>query len=203
MAAFVGGLLYLGVTFALLSPARLNLNPERRPVSAGRPPRPADDLPSWRFRNPELQQWIVELQRERQALAQREEQLKELAMRLEAERQELILITQTVARLQAEFDRNIIRFQETQAEQFKRQAKLLTGMSVEGQLALLQQMPDDDVVRLLALMKNDDVSQLLDMMSKGGPAEARRAVLLTEKMRRLLPPAGTNPGPTRLTAAGS
>ncbi|MGA4644107.1 hypothetical protein [Limisphaera sp. 4302-co] len=188
MAALVGGLLYLGVTTALLTQVRFVAPGGTTPATALRKPRPADDLPSWRFRNPELNQWIAELQREREALALRREQLKELEVRLEAERQELSVITQTVARLQAEFDRNIVRLQESQAEQFKRQAKLLTGMSLDGQLALLAEMADDDVVRLFALMKNDDVSQLLDAMSKAGPAEARRALLIIEKMRRLLPP---------------
>lgn len=201
MAALVGGLLYLGVTLALLNSVRFTGSGGAFPPTT-RAPRAPDDLPSWRFRNPELQQWIAELQRERQALALREEQLRELAMRLEAERQELSLITQTVARLQAEFDRNVIRLQESQAEQFKRQAKLLGGMSTEGQLALLQQMADEDVVRLLALMKNDDVSQLLELMSRTGPAEAKRAVLLTEKMRRLLLPGPTNGPAAQWTASG-
>lgn len=191
VAALVGGLLYWAVTVALLT--RVHLGTTAGPVAvAVRKPRPADDLPSWRFRNPELNQWIAELQREREALALQREQLRELEMRLAAERQELSVITQTVARLQAEFDRNVIRLQESQVEQFRRQARLLTGMSLDGQLALIAEMRDDDVVRLFALMKNDDVSQLLDAMSKAGPAEARRALLIVEKMRRLLPSEATN-----------
>ncbi|MCX7866916.1 hypothetical protein [Limisphaera sp. VF-2] len=202
LAALVGGLLYLGVTLALLSPARLGVPTGFTPSSPPRERRPPDDLPSWRFRNPELQQWIAELQRERELLAQREQQLKDWEIRLQAEQQELATITQTVARLQAEFDRNVIRLQEAQQEHYKRQAKLLTGMSVEGQLAMLQQMPDDDIVRLFLLMRNDDVSQVLDAMSKAGSEEAKRAVLLIEKMRRALPPASTNATAARTSAPG-
>ncbi len=200
MAALLGGLLYLGVTLALLSPSRLGLPKGSFPSERARAQRPPEDLPSWRFRNPEFQQWIAELQREREALALREQQLREWETRLRAEQQELSTLTQTVARLQAEFDRQVIRLEEAQAEHFRRQAKLLTGMSLEGQLAMLQQMSDADVVRLFTLMKNDDVSQLLDALSKAGGEDARRAAMLVEQMRRALPPGTTNSTSARATS---
>jgi len=200
MAALLGGLLYLGVTLALLSPSRLGVLKGPFPSERARVQRPPEDLPSWRFRNPEFQQWIAELQREREALALREQQLREWEIRLRAEQQELATLTQTVARLQAEFDRQVIRLEEAQVEHFRRQAKLLTGMSLEGQLGMLQQMSDADVVRLFTLMKNDDVSQLLDALSKAGGEDARRAAVLVEQMRRALPPGTTNSTSARATS---
>jgi flagellar motility protein MotE (MotC chaperone) len=189
LAVLAGGLLYLGTTLALLGPEQFA--GIRRAPRAGS----ADDGPSWKFKNPELDQWVAQMKAEKEALAAREQRLLEWQARLDAERQEITTVTQTVARLQADFDRNVVRFGAQEAENVKRQAKLVAAMSPEGAAAMFKEMPDDDVVRILFTMKTDEASLILDTISKLGKAEARRAATLTERLHQILP-VSTNAVPT-------
>jgi flagellar motility protein MotE (MotC chaperone) len=180
--AFIGGVLYLATTVFVLNPAKF----------AGaqflKPDYSADDDPSWRFRNPEFNQWVAQIQSQKQGLDEREQRLNELQTRLNAELLEISTVTQTVAELQSNFDRNVIRFKAQEPDNIKRQAKLMSAMSPEGAIALLNQMPDDDAVKILFTMKTDEASLLLDALSKQGETQARRAAQLTQKLQQVLPP---------------
>ena len=189
LTALVGCLLYLGTTLVLLRPNQFAA------LASGEPEVSAVDAPSWKFRNPEMDQWVAQMKAEKEALAVHEQQLNEWQARLDAERQEITTVTQTVAQLQAEFDRNVIRFSAQQTENAKRQAKLVAAMAPEGAAAMLKEMADDDVVRILFNMKTDVASQLLDTMSKLGKADAKRAAGLTERLHQVLP-VSTNAVPT-------
>lgn len=184
----VGGLLFFGTTAALLKPSQL-------PVIAADPiaeiARAGANEPSWKFRNPEMDQWIQEIQNEKEALNLREQQLKDLETRLNAERQEMSVVTQAVYQMQVDFDKNVVRLNAQDAENLKRQAKLLSSMSPEGAAATLIEMSDDDVVRILFTMKADDASLALDTLSKSGKAQAKRAASIIERMRHTLPPSTT------------
>jgi flagellar motility protein MotE (MotC chaperone) len=184
LAALAGCLLYLGVTAALLSPAKfaglrtaLNASEES----------PNDD-PSWRFRNPEIDEWVAEMKREKTALALREQQLKDLQVRLQSDRQELNTATQTVYQLQAEFDKNVLRIKDQEVENLKRQAKILSTMSPDAAASLVKEMPEDDSVRILFTMKVDDASVILENLSKLGKSEAQLAATITERTQKVLPP---------------
>jgi flagellar motility protein MotE (MotC chaperone) len=184
LAAFVGCLLYLSVLLGLVQPARF----EGVQAVLARSNKVAHDEPSWTFRNPEFEQSLDEIRREREALALRTQQLQELQTRLDAERQELTTVTQTVYQLQAEFDRNVVRIKDQEAENLKRQAKVLSGMSPEAAAGLINQMPEDEAVRILYTMKPEEASAVLEAMSKMGKTEGKRAATITERMRRALPP---------------
>jgi flagellar motility protein MotE (MotC chaperone) len=181
VTVLAGCLLYLGTMLTLLHTDKLAT--DREPPSD----RSAADAPSWKFKNPEFDQWIAQMKLEKEALGVREQQLNELQSRLDAERQEITTVTQTVAQLQADFDRNVIRFSAQAADNVKRQAKLVAAMSPEGAAAMFKEMPDDDVVRILFTMKTDEASLILDTISKVGKPEARRAAALTERLRQVLP----------------
>ena len=181
----LGGLLFLGTTAALLKPSQLPAlaaSPATDAIHAG------NNEPSWKFHNPEMDQWIQEIRHEKDALSLREQQLHDLETRLNAERQELSVVTQSVAQMQADFDKNVVRINAQDAENLKRQAKLLSSMTPEGAAATLSEMSDDDVVRILFTMKADDASLALDTLSKSGKAQAKRAATIIERMRRTLPP---------------
>jgi flagellar motility protein MotE (MotC chaperone) len=185
--ALTGCLLYLAVTAALLHP----LPSGRRPTAASGTMTSAADQPSWKFHNPEFDQWIEELRRQKEALTLREQQLQELQTRLNADRQELMVATQIIHRLQTEFDRNVLRFKDQEVENLKRQAKILAGMSPESAAILINEMSDDEAARILFTMKVNEAGALLEALSRMSRTEAKRAAGLTEKMRRMLPP---NPG---------
>ncbi len=183
VVSLIGCLLYLATTVLLIHPQQFA---GAHPADAG-VVNPGDD-PSWRFRNPEFEQWVEELKREKQSLAFREQQLRELQIRLEAERNEIWSATQTVHQLQSEFDQNVVRFTQQEADNIKRQTKVISDMSPEGAAAMLAGMPDDEVVRFLFSLKADAAAQILDAMSKGGADGAKRAAQVSERMREVLPP---------------
>lgn len=191
-AALLGCGLYLATTVIILNPSKF----------AGaqfiQPDYSADNDPSWRFRNPEFNQWVSQIQDEKEKLDSREQQLDEWQTRLNLELQEMSLVTQTVNQLQSNFDQNVIRFKSQESDNVKHQAKLISAMSPEGAVNMLGQMSDDDVVRILFTMKPDVASQILDTLSKMGPEQAKEAALITERLHQVLPepmptPATTTP----------
>jgi len=185
MSMLLGGLLFLATTAALLKPSQL---PAIADLAAADTIHIGNNEPSWKFHNPEMDQWIQEIRREKDALALREQQLNELETRLNAERQELSVVTQAVSQMQADFDKNVVRLNAQDADNLKRQAKLISSMTPEGAAATLTEMSDDDVVRILFTMKADDASLALDTLSKSGKEQAKRAATIIERMRRTLPP---------------
>src|SRR5882757_7041310 len=102
-----GGLMFFLTMFATLS--MVHLGAVQLPTAV---PLAADDNPSWKFRNPEFDQWVTQIKEERAALALREEQLKDWEMRLTAENREISTVTQTVTKLQNDFDRRVLQFKD-------------------------------------------------------------------------------------------
>ena len=183
--ALTGCVLYLATTVVTFNSTKFTVT---RP-SVTEVKRSADTDPSWSFRNPELDQWISEIKQEKQALDLREQQLKELEVRLNAERQEIYSVTQSVHQLQTEFDKNVVRLKEQDMENLKRQAKLLAAMSPESAASTLNEMTDDAAVQILFVMKPDEASLMLDTLSKLGKEQAKRTAAIIERLRRALPPA--------------
>lgn len=187
LVALLGCLSYLGTTTLLLRPAQFA---GVRAILAAAKLTPDND-PSWKFKNPEFEQWVAELKMEKGDLDARTRQLQELQARLAAQQQEFSAATQTVYQLQADFDKNVVRIKAQEVQNLGKQAKIVAGMSPEGAANLISQMADDDVVRLLAAMKTDDASLILDSMSKLGQTQAKRAASLTGRLRLVLPPDAT------------
>ena len=186
-AALLGGILYLATTAAILNPSHF----------AGiKPPPPdysADDDPSWKFRNPELDQWLSQIKSQREQLDLRQQQLDEWQTRLNEQMMEISAATQAVSQLQATFNQNVVRLSADEAVNLKRQTKMLSDMSPEGAVAILSQMQDDDVVRLIFTMKDDVASQILDAWSKQGEAQAKRVADITERLRVVTAAAAPKP----------
>jgi flagellar motility protein MotE (MotC chaperone) len=187
--ALIGCVLYLAMTVFVLSPSKF----------AGaqfiKPDYSADDDPSWRFRNPEFNEWISQIQNEKEKLAVREQQLDEWQTRLNTELQEISTVTQTVYQLQSSFDKDVIRIKSQESDNVKHQAKLISAMSPEGAVAMLSNMSDDDVVRILFTMKPDEASLILDSLSKMSDAQAKHAAELTGRLHMVLPEPATNSAP--------
>ena len=186
----VGGLACLMFFLTMFAMLRLLPLGTVSPVSKG--PLLAEDNPSWKFRNPELDQWVSQIKSERDALAAREDQLKEWEARLAAESREIAAVTQAVTRTQEEFDKRVLLFTDQQKDNVKKQLKVIAGMSPEGAATMLNELPDDETARLLYSMKADVSGAILDAMSKPGGAAAKRAATLTERIKDILPAPPTN-----------
>ena len=179
--ALLGCLLYLGTTVLLLKPAKFAT------IAMADTAEDETDGPSWKFHNPEFDQWVAQVKTEKEALDVREQRLNDLETRLNAEMQEVSTVTQAVSQLQANFDRNVVRFQSQELDNIKHQSKLISAMSPEGAVAMLNKMPDDLAVRILYVMKTDEASKILDAFSKKDDDGAKHAAMLAEQLRRVLP----------------
>jgi flagellar motility protein MotE (MotC chaperone) len=152
----------------------------------------AEDDPSWKFHNPDIDQWVSQIKEERDTLAVREQQLKEWETRLAAESREIAAVTQAVTRTQQEFDKRMLIFTDQQKDNVKKQLKVIADMTPDGAVAMLNEMPDDEVALLLYSLKADVSGAILDSMSKLGGVPAKRAASLTERIKDILPMPATN-----------
>ena len=161
-------------------------------VPQTREPLRADDDPSWKFHNPDIDQWVSQIKDEREAMAVREQQLKEWETRLASESREIAAVTQAVTRTQQEFDKRALLFTDQQKDNAKKQLKVIADMTPEGAATMMGEMPDDEVAQLLYTLKPDIAGAILDAMSKPGGAPAKRAAALTERIKDIVPMPATN-----------
>jgi flagellar motility protein MotE (MotC chaperone) len=152
----------------------------------------AEDDPSWKFHNPDIDQWLSQIKDERDLLAVREQQLKDWEARLTAESREISAVTQAVSRTQADVDKRMLIFTDQQKTNVKKQLKVIADMSPDGAAAMMNEMPDDEVAQLLYTLKPDLSGAILDAMSKQGGAPAKRAAALTDRIKDIVPESATN-----------
>ncbi len=183
----VACLMFLLTMFALL-----RVMPLGTVSPVGRGPLPAEDDPSWKFHNPDIDQWVSQIKSERDALAAREQELKDWEARLTAESREIAAVTQAVSRTQQEFDKRVVLFTEQQKDNLKKQIKVIAEMSPDGAAAMLNEMTDDEAARLLYSMKVDVSGAILDAMSKSSGPAAQRAAALPQRIKDVLPLPATN-----------
>ena len=183
MVALLGTLLYLGTT--LLSwrlPNGFAPTPAR-PASVAITP-----APSWEFSNPELDQLIIELREEKLAVAKRQRDLDELALRIDIERTELTNVIRSVEQLQRDFDRNITRIQTEESANLKKLAKLYSSMEPADASLVLEELDDAGIVKILSFMKEDQAAPILETLARKGDAQVRRVAGLSERLRLVLSP---------------
>ena len=183
----VACLTFFGTMFLLLRTLPLG-----QIALASKEPLTAENDPSWKFHNPDIDQWVSQIKDERDSLAVREQNLKEWETRLAAESREIAAVTQAVTRTQTDFDKRVLLFSDQQKDNVKKQLKVITDMSPDGAATMLNEMPDDEVAQMLYTMKPDVSGAILDAMSKLGGTPAKRAATLTERIKDVLPVPSTN-----------
>jgi flagellar motility protein MotE (MotC chaperone) len=148
--------------------------------------------PSWNFNNPEADQLITELRIEKKSVEKREEQLNELAARLQNERLELAQVTQSVHQLQTEFDGSVLRIKDQEVANLKKLAKVYADMAPDTAASVLAEMDNDAVVRILLYVKENETAGILEALAKKGQAQARRTAEISEQVRLSLHNSNTN-----------
>lgn len=161
-------------------------------VPPSKEPLAADDDPSWKFHNPDIDQWLSQIKDERDSLAVREQQLKDWEARLTAESREISAVTQAVSRTQSEVDKRMLIFTDQQKANVKKQIKVIADMSPDGAATMMNEMSDDEVAQLLYSLKADQAGAILDAMSRQGGPFARRAAALTDRIKDIVPQSVTN-----------
>ena len=138
---------------------------------------------SWDFHNPEVDLLIAEIKQEKESLAKRETQLKQLAERLQTERLEINLVLEAVQRLQTEFDSNVVRVTAEEAANVKKLARTYAAMTPEGAVPILKQMDETTLVKILAVMKEAETAPILQAMAQQGEADAKRVAAISDRLR--------------------
>jgi flagellar motility protein MotE (MotC chaperone) len=174
----VSAIVYLAATFAFWkTPVAPVDNDAANPASG------AQAASFWEFKNPEADQLIGELKTEKKSLDKREQDLNDLAVRLDAERSEISLVTQKVQQMQAEFDKNVLRVQDEETANLKKLAKVYSAMTPDSAANILADLDDTSVAKILVFMKEADTAAVLDAFAKKGAPEAKRAAGLSERLR--------------------
>lgn len=126
---------------------------------------------------------VAELKEEKKKLDDREQQLNELALRLDTERGEISNAAVSVQQLQSEFDKNVLRIKDEETANLKKLAKVYSDMTPDGAAVILADLDDTDVAKIMVFMKEADAAAVLESLSKKGDAEAKRAAALSERLR--------------------
>jgi flagellar motility protein MotE (MotC chaperone) len=145
----------------------------------------------WDFRNPEVDQLLTELKRDREDVSKKQQELNDLEVRLRTERLEINQLLQNLERMQADFDRLVVRVQTEETANLRKLAKIYASMAPEAAANILRELDDVSFVKVLLYMKEGESAPIMESLSRRGAAEARRAASLSEQMRLSLarPPA--------------
>lgn len=133
--------------------------------------------------NPEIDLLMQELRQQREALAQREIELKAWAEQLQNERNELNSFTQNVSRLQMEFDSSVTRIREQESANIKKLARTYAAMAPDAAAGILKSLDDAIVAKTLAMMKESETAPILEALSRQGPAQTKRVADITDRLR--------------------
>ena len=197
IGSLIGGLLYLAVTAALIlkgykppapPPAKVAKAVEKDGVS-GAPlaGKTADDLngttPSWNYYNQDIEFLITYLKDTSNLFRIRQKDLDELGQRLAAERAELASVTQSVARLRDDIDKQVIRIQDDEIINVKRLAKTYAGMDPSSAAKVFAELDEKLVVKIMSQMKDDQNAAILDALAKTNAQGAKLAAALSDKLR--------------------
>lgn len=197
IGSLIGGLLYLAVTAALIlkgykppapPPAKVAKVVEKDGVS-GAPlaGKTADELngtiQSWNYYNPDIEFLITYLKQTSNLFRIRQKDLDELGQRLAAERAELASVTQSVARLRDDIDKQVIRIQDDEIINVKRLAKTYAGMEPSSAAKVFAELDEKLVVKVMSQMKDDQNAAILDALAKTNAQGAKLAAALSDKLR--------------------
>jgi flagellar motility protein MotE (MotC chaperone) len=180
MTALLSAVIYLGATVAFWK------TPNPPPPSAADQAATAAEAPtgaSWEFTNPEADQLIAELKDEKAALDKKAQQLNDLNVRLDAERTELNLVTQSVHQMQTDFDASVVRVQDSEMGNLKKLAKVYADMAPDSAANIFSKMDDVSVVKIMMFMKDEQTAGIFESIAKKGDADAKRAAGLSERLR--------------------
>ncbi|HEY3863214.1 MAG TPA: hypothetical protein VGO59_15135 [Verrucomicrobiae bacterium] len=139
--------------------------------------------PSWDFNNPEADMLIKELKDEKKNVEQREQQLDDLAKRLNTERAEVGTVIQSVRQLQGDFDKAVMRVKDEETGNLKKLAKVYGAMTPETAASVMEQLDNEAIVKIMLYLKDNETAAILEAMAKKGDDEARRTAQISEQIR--------------------
>jgi flagellar motility protein MotE (MotC chaperone) len=142
----------------------------------------------WDFWSNEIDTLSAELKKERLDLETRRRDLDAYALRLEAEKKELVRVRDEVQAMRTEISQKIPVLQASEKVNLKTLSRTYSTMKPRQAVAIISEMDDANAVKILALMKPDVVGAILQEMAtpvQGVPSLANRAAKLSDDLRLL------------------
>ena len=186
VASILGLVLYIVTTAMVWKPAPRQDTSESGETNADIVARAKGVVPSWEYQNPDVDMMIEELKKEKAALDKREKDLNALAERLQAERMEINVVTQSVFQMQKEFDSTVARVTAEEALNIKKLAKTYAAMSPEGAAVIMKELDDNTLVKILAVLKDSESAPIIELLGKQSETLAKRMALITDRLRTYL-----------------
>jgi flagellar motility protein MotE (MotC chaperone) len=88
-----------------------------------------------------------------------------------------------VRQLQSDFDQNVLRIKEEETANLKKLAKVYADMDPVNASKILEEMDDTSIIKIMVFMKDVETAAIWEAMAKKGRPEAKRAALLSDRIR--------------------
>jgi flagellar motility protein MotE (MotC chaperone) len=150
----------------------------------------------WDFWTIEIENLSNDLKEERARLRNQSELLDQRAARLDAEEKELGNARTSIEALKRQIDDKVTEVSADEAKNIRTLAQTYTNLSPRGVVAIFKELDDVTAVKILSQMKPDVVGPIFEEMSRstdGDSQLARRAAVLSEKLRLMKSNRPTNP----------
>jgi flagellar motility protein MotE (MotC chaperone) len=150
----------------------------------------------WDFWTIEVENLSNDLKEERARLRNQSELLDQRAARLDAEEKELGNARTSIEALKRQIDDKVTEISADEAKNIRTLAQTYTNLSPRGVVAIFKELDDVTAVKILSQMKPDVVGPIFEEMSRGTDNDsqlARRAAVLSEKLRLMKSNRPTNP----------
>lgn len=160
--------------------------PAPKPVEAH-----ADKAKGWDFWTVEMENLANELKEQRAQLKQRAEALDQREARIRAGEKELARARADVDALGKQISDRVVEMSADEAVNLRKLSQTYSNLSPRAVVAVIREMDDVTAVKILALMKPDVVGPIFEEMTKTAGTDgslARRAAVLSEKIRVMRPP---------------
>lgn len=143
------------------------------------------------FSNSDMAKFLAEIEthkkeyeKKKESLTWKEKMLQSMEANLEAEKKELVALRHELTEIiklasekNAELEKGVISFEQSEAKNLKKLAEVYGGMKPDKAAAIIKEMDDDTAVKLLSTMNGRDSAKILQAI------EPDRAVKLSEKIR--------------------
>ena len=143
------------------------------------------------FSNSDMAKFLAEIEahkkeyeKKKESLTWKEKMLQSMEANLEAEKKELVALRHELAEIiklatekNAELEKGVISFEQSETKNLKKLAAVYGGMKPDKAAAIIKEMDEDTAVKLLSIMDGRDSARILQAI------EPEKAVKLSEKIR--------------------
>ena len=180
--------LVIGVTMMMSAQKKIVATPPPVATAPVVEEKPVPPQTVFSFHTNELVEMVEDLKKQKQKILEEQKDVKALAARTMADRQEVEKIRQEIKDLRSDLDKRVVEVQQEEVKNLDSLASTYTAMPPGAAVAIFREMEEDQVVKILAAMKSKAVASILSEMGRtvdkaGEESVARRAARITDKLR--------------------